>query len=242
MAETITPTMEDYLGLIYLMRREGQTVIGARLAERLGVSRPTVTATLQRLERAGLVEMNERKEVLLSPSGQEAAQSLLRRHMLTEWLLREVVGLPWHQIHEEADRLEHHFSEETVDRLAELFKQPETCPHGNPMPGMEPPTAVPLDEVAEGADVVIVRIAEEAEEHSDFLAYLEENGLLPGARLRVLANRPYNETVAVRVGGRKVVLGLAAAGHVRVRPHEEGEGEGGLRDTVDPFQSLPSIF
>lgn len=216
MTETITPTIEDYLGLIYLLEREGQTVIGARLAKRLGVSRPTVTMTLQRMVRAGLVRLNERKEVSLTPAGLEAAENLLRRHMLAEWLLRDLLGLPWHQVHEEADRLEHHFSEQAVERLQTLF-QHEACPHGNPMPGTTASEAVPLLETDPGEEVVIVRIVEEAEEKRELMAFLEENGLLPGTRLRVSSLQPYNETMTVEVAGRPVVLGLAVARFIQVR-------------------------
>ncbi len=216
MTEAISPTIEDYLGLIYLLEREGQTVIGARLAKRLGVSRPTVTVTLQRMVRAGLVRLNERKEVFLTPAGLEAAENLLRRHMLAEWLLRDLIGLPWHQVHEEADRLEHHFSERSVERLEALFQR-EACPHGNPMPGTTPSEAIPLPEANEGEELVIVRIVEEAEERGQLMAFLEENGLLPGASLRVLSLQPYNETMTVEVAGRPVVLGLAAARFIQVR-------------------------
>ncbi len=217
MAEPISPTIEDYLGLIYLMQREEQVVIAARLAERLGVSRPTVAATLQRMERSGLIELNERKEICLTPAGLKAAQDLLRRHTLAELLLHRVIGVPWHEVHEEADRLEHSFSEETVARLQDLFKGPESCPHGNPMPGATPAPTVPLDEVAEGQEVVIARIAEEAESRHDLMAFLEENELLPGARLRVRSHLPCNETITVEVGRRAVVLGLAVAHIVQVR-------------------------
>ncbi|MEM3554729.1 MAG: metal-dependent transcriptional regulator [Candidatus Micrarchaeaceae archaeon] len=216
MAEAITPTIEDYLGLIYLLEREGQTVIGARLAKRLGVSRPTVTMTLQRMVRAGLVRLNERKEVSLTPAGLEAAENLLRRHMLAEWLLRDLVGLPWHQVHEEADRLEHHFSEQAVERLETLFQR-EACPHGNPMPGIAASEAIPLLEASVGEEVCIVRVVEEAEEKRELMAFLEENGLLPGARLRVSSLQPYNETMTVEVAGRPVVLGLAVARFIQVR-------------------------
>ncbi|MGB9724514.1 MAG: metal-dependent transcriptional regulator [Chloroflexia bacterium] len=216
MAETLTPTVEDYLGLIYLLEREGQVVIGARLAKRLGVSRPTVTTTLQRMARAGLVRLNERKEVSLTPAGLEAAESLLRRHMLAEWLLRDLVGLPWHQVHEEADRLEHHFSERAVERLERIFPR-EACPHGNPMPGTAASEAVPLLEANEGEEVIIVRVVEEAEEKGELMAFLEENGLIPGTHLRVSSLRPYNETVTVEVAGRPVVLGLAVARFIQVR-------------------------
>jgi len=225
MAETLTPTIEDYLSLIYLLQREGEVVIAARLAEGLNVSRPTVAATLQRMERDGLVALDEQKAIGLTSAGLVAAQDVLRRHMLAEWLLHRVIGLPWHQVHEEADRLEHAFSPAAVARLDALLEQPEACPHGNPMPGATPVPAVPLDEVAEGQEVVITRIVEAAEQHPELLAFLEENGLLPGARLRVTSCRPCNETVTVEVGkaagkgktGRPVVLGLATARLIRVR-------------------------
>lgn len=224
MSEALTPTVEDYLGLIYLLQRDGEVVIGARLAERLGVSRPTVTATLQRMERAGLLAWNARKEISLTPAGLEAAKDLLRRHMLAERLLHDVLGLPWSCVHEEADRLEHHFSPAAVNQMAGLLDQPVSCPHGNPLPGEVSPPSRPLDQVAEGATAVIVRIVEEAEEQSDLLAFLQENGLLPGARLRVLSCRPYNETMTVQViseaptpsPAAQVVLGLKAARLIRV--------------------------
>jgi DtxR family Mn-dependent transcriptional regulator len=231
MAGEITPAMQDYLGLVYRMQREGQVVIGARLADRLGVSRPTVTVMLQRMIRAGLVRMNEGKEVSLTPNGIEAARDLLRRHKLTEWLLREVVGLPWHKVHEEAHRLEHHLSEETVDRLEILFEQRDVCPHGNPMPGAELPNSVPLHEVPEGESVSIVRVLEEAEQQGDLMAFFEESGLLPGACICVLAHRPFNETMTVEVdaGPRadkapSVTLGLAVARFIQVQPAEGGSG------------------
>jgi len=223
MAEAISATIEDYLEAIYLLQRGGEMVIGARLAERLGVSRPTVTATLQRMERDGLVTLDERKTISLTSTGLHAAQDVLRRHMLAEWLLHEIIGLPWHQVHEEADRLEHYFSPAAVDRLDSLFEQPATCPHGNPMPGSTPVPAVPLDEVEEGEEVVITRVVEEAELQGELMAFLEENGLLPGVGLRVVCYRPYNETMTVEVcsdrskGSRSVVLGLATARLMRVR-------------------------
>jgi len=227
MAEVISATIEDYLEAIYLLQRSGETVIGARLAERLGVSRPTVTATLQRMERDGLVTLDAHKVISLTPNGLQAAQDVLRRHMLAEWLLHEVIGLPWHQLHEEADRLEHHFSPAAVDRLDSLFEKPDTCPHGNPMPGSTPVPAVPLDEVKEGEEVIITRIVEEAELRGDLMAFLEENGLLPGVRLRVVSYRSYNETMTVEVcseqppENRLVVLGLATARMMHVRQENQ---------------------
>ncbi|MBN1484036.1 MAG: metal-dependent transcriptional regulator [Chloroflexia bacterium] len=217
MTESVTATIEDYLGLIYVMQREGQTVLGSRLAERMGVSHATVTATLKRMDRDGLIEWQARKDIALTSRGLSLAQDLIRRHMLAEWLLCDVLGIPWHRLHLEADRLEHSLSEEATRRLATLFEQQHTCPHGNPMPGTHLPPTTPLDQIAEASRVKIVRIVEEAEEQPELLSFLEEKGLLPGSVLQVLEHRPYNETITVQVGEQKVALGLAVAALIHVQ-------------------------
>ena len=113
--ERPTPTIEDYLGVVYTLERDGEAVIGARLAEWLEVSPPTVTATVKRMVRDGWVIMDGSKEIRLTPSGRAAAQSVLRRHMLAELLLARMLGVPWSQVHQEADAMEHTISSETVE-------------------------------------------------------------------------------------------------------------------------------
>ena len=115
--ERPTPTIEDYLGVIYTLERDGEPVIGARLAEWLEVSPPTVTATVKRMIRDGWVVMSDTKEIHLTTTGRQAARSLLRRHMLTELLLARMLDVPWSQVHQEADAMEHTISPETVERL-----------------------------------------------------------------------------------------------------------------------------
>ena len=211
--ERPTPTIEDYLGVIYTLERDSEPVIGARLADWLEVSPPTVTATIKRMIRDGWVSMDRSKEIHLTPAGRKAAHSVLRRHMLAELLLARVLDVPWSQVHQEADAMEHTLSPETVERLAAKLEHPETCPHGNPLPGYEDRLAglLPLTEAQAGQHLVIRRVHESAEEQPELMAYLEQHGLLPGAEITILQIMPFNETITLECAGETVVLGLAPA-------------------------------
>ncbi len=211
--ERPTPTIEDYLGIIYTLERDSEPVIGVRLAEWLEVSPPTVTATIKRMIRDGWVSMDRSKEIHLTPAGRTAAHSVLRRHMLAELLLARVLDVPWSQVHQEADAMEHTLSPETVERLAAKLEHPETCPHGNPFPGYEDRLAelLPLTEAKAGQRLIIRRVHESAEEQPELMAYLEQHGLLPGAEIDILQIMPFNETITLECAGETVVLGLAPA-------------------------------
>lgn len=213
-----TPTIEDYLGVIYTLERDGEAVIGARLAEWLEVSPPTVTATIKRMIRDGWVAMDRTKEIHLTPAGRQAAQSVLRRHMLAELLLARMLGVPWSQVHQEADAMEHTISPETVERLEAKLDHPETCPHGNPLPGYEDRIFgfYPLSEAQVGQRVVIRRVHESAEEKPDLMVYLEQHDLLPDTEIVVEQVMPFNETIVVDCLGQTVVLGLAPAALIYV--------------------------
>ena len=137
MAVKASPTVEDYLHVIYQMSREGKPVIGTHLAEKMSVAVATTFATVQRMQKAGLVQMNDHKEILLTGDGKEAAEGVVRRHALAERLLVDVLRLPWHEAHEEAHQFEHVISPRVEERLMELLHSPSTCPHGNPIPGQD---------------------------------------------------------------------------------------------------------
>lgn len=216
--ERPTPTIEDYLGVIYTLERDGAPVIGARLAGWLEVSPPTVTATVKRMIRDGWVAMDRAKEIHLTPAGRQAARSVLRRHMLAELLLARVLGVPWSQVHQEADAMEHTLSPETVERLAAKLDHPETCPHGNPLPGFEDRLAgyFSLAEAQAGQRLVIRRVHESAEEKPELMSFLEQHGLLPGAKVTVREIMPFNETLTLESGGQRVILGLSPAALVYV--------------------------
>jgi DtxR family Mn-dependent transcriptional regulator len=217
-----TPTVEDYLGVIYTLERDGEVVIGARLAEWLEVSPPTVTATVKRMIRDGWVTMDDAKEIRLTIEGRAAARSVLRRHMLAELLLAHILGVPWSQVHQEADAMEHTISPDTMERLAAKLDHPETCPHGNPLPGYESQLAglFPLTQAQADQRLIIRRVHESAEEQEDLMAYLEQRGLLPGARVVVQEVMPFNETILLECRGQAVVLGLVPAALIYAEEEE----------------------
>src|SRR5438128_1697175 len=162
----ITPVAEDYLQSIHFMIRDGVTVIAARLAERLQVTPPTVTATLQRMERDGLIEHGPHREIRFTELGQNMAEDLVRRHALAERLLTDFLKMPWHEAHEESHGFEHAITPKVEARLLSALGNPTTCPHGNPIPrlGRLSPDEFAMDTVQEGETIVLQRITEEAEE------------------------------------------------------------------------------
>jgi DtxR family Mn-dependent transcriptional regulator len=218
-----TETVEDYLQLIYTMSREGSSVIAARVKERKGVSAPTAWATLKRMERDGLVILDGEHHITLSSMGLEKAESIIRRHMLAERLLTDILHLDWADVHDEAHKMEHAISPLIERQILSLLQNPETCPHGNPIPGLSgelKPGVMPLRQVAEGMTVVVNNIAEHAEDDASLMHYLERNSLVPGVRLNIDEVAISNATITVSLldqAGKKVVVGLPTADLVLVR-------------------------
>ncbi len=216
-------TVEDYLQLIYVMHKESDEVIAARLKERKGVSAPTAWATLKRMERDGLVSLGPHHQIKLTAAGQELAESIIRRHMLAERLLTDILKLDWADVHDEAHRMEHAISPLIERQILHLLNNPTTCPHGNPIPGLgeDPPGSfLPLKDIAQGQTVVLNNIAEHAEEDADLMHFLERNGLLPGARLYVeeIARGNATITVGIEPGGGRAVVGFPTADLILTRP------------------------
>ncbi len=206
---TLSNTVEDYLLAIYGMRADAEAVINARLAERLHVAPPTVTATLERMVRDGHIWIDEGHQVFLTLSGKRSAERLARRHRLIEhWLIR-TLGLGWADVHEEADRLEHSVSEELTENISASLGHPATCPHGLPIPGNYPETDVGqiinLGQVEAGADVRIVRLSETAEDDGELLHYFEDKQLVPGRVMRVTEITPSGHLVVVLDGATVVI-------------------------------------
>lgn len=200
MSEKTSTTIEDYLGLLYLSERDGEAVTGIRLAQLLGVSPPTVTNTLKRMVRDGLITMDANHSPHLTPRGDELARKVMRRHMLAEWML--VRMLSWSKVHHEAHGFEHTISEEVENALFRELNEPLTCPHGNPLPGNEAAvsTWVPLTSLKEGDCVIIRRIHELAEDIPELLAFLESKHIEPGRQVQVTEVLPFNQTLTLRVG------------------------------------------
>ena len=218
-APKITQTLEDYLKAIYVLAEESQPVIAARMAAEAGVSASTIFATLRRLEKDGYVTINRRKEIHLTVDGRNIAEKIVRRHFLTERFLTDLLGLDWVKAHQEAHRLEHAISQEVEERLAKLLKNPLTCPHGNPIPGASQAAAtktIPLNEASEGQTVELDYITEGGERDVRLLAYLQDHGLLPGARVRVLDVAPSLGMMTLKVTEEQFSLGIEAAKKIRV--------------------------
>jgi DtxR family Mn-dependent transcriptional regulator len=211
-----TPTVEDYLQEIYDLRVNGREVIAARLAERIGVSAPTAWATLQRMQRDGLVELKGKHDIHLTEPGRQAAESIKRRHFLAERLLVDILGMDWAESHEEAHRIEHAVSPAVEERIMALLGNPTTCPHGNPFPGLPRPDTILLSSLREGDSATIDGVQEEAEEDADLMRFLQQNGMTPGTVLRVVEFASFNSTMTIEIDGRSIVLGLPAAACVRV--------------------------
>lgn len=220
-------TVEEYLEAVYNMRMEDEVVIGARLAEKFAVSAPTVTEMLKRLVRDGYVEMDNKRQVTLTEAGIRAAESVLRRHRLTERFLTDMLGMQWHQVHEEASRLEHFISGAVEARVLAALNHPATCPHGNPIPGevdarnyLKDHNAIRLITVSKGETVTILSISEVVEDEEALILYLHEKGLTPGTQLTALSPQEGDEMASedffVQVQDRIVSISKASAAKIWV--------------------------
>ena len=215
----LTHTLEDYLKAIYVLAEENHPVIAARLAAETGVSPSTIFATLRRLASDGYVTINRRKEIHLTVEGKDIAEKIVRRHFLTERFLTDLLGLDWVKAHQEAHRLEHAISQEVEERLASLLRNPTTCPHGNPIPGRVSgfnPKTIPLNEATDGQAVELDYITEGGERDVRLLGFLQEHGLLPGAKVHVVDVAPSLGMMTLKVGGDQFSLGIEAAKKIRV--------------------------
>lgn len=213
--DKLSTTIENYLSLMYILERDKEPVLGVRLAQLLNVTPPTVTNTLKRMVRDKLITM-DKKGTHLTRAGKQSARTVLRRHMLTEWMMARM--LPWSKLHEEAHNLEHAISSDVETALFEELGHPQICPHGNPLPGCEEATSswFPLTATSPNQKATIKRIHELAEYSLELLAFLESKGLVPGAEITVREVLPFNQTLNVEIQGQVVTLGFASANYIFV--------------------------
>ena len=210
-ADPYHPPVEEYLEAMFGLEEDGEAVIQARLAERLGYAAPSVSEMVRRLAEDGYVRVADRR-ITLTDKGRELAESVVRKHRLAERLLADVIGLDWDKVHIEAGRWEHVISDEVEARLVVLLDHPATCPHGNPIPGAGPARTdlVALSAVATGERVRLERVTETVEMDGESVTWLSEQGLRPGAECDVKAKAP-DGTLTISVGDRTVALGAAFA-------------------------------
>lgn len=175
------PAFEEYCEAIYEMHEDDMDVIRARIADRLNVSRASVSQMIDRLTKAGLVTADANC-ISLTDAGHELAQRVVRRHRLAERFLTDVLGLSWADAHQEAGKWEHVMSDDVEAAMNRLLGGPTTCPHGNPIPGSSyvTPTTIPLASVTPGNGFTVSRIPEELEVTPGLLDFLQDARLLPG--------------------------------------------------------------
>ncbi|KAB2342074.1 metal-dependent transcriptional regulator [Actinomadura rudentiformis] len=185
-------TTEMYLRTVFELEEEGIIPLRARIAERLSQSGPTVSQTVARMERDGLLRVEGDRHLELTEAGRHLAVSVMRKHRLAECLLVNVIGLPWEDVHIEACRWEHVMSEEVERRLVALLDNPTSCPHGNPIPGLDelgghgddsdtaPVSVMSAVATPLGARAVIRRISEQVQSDSDLMLKLKQIGIQPG--------------------------------------------------------------
>lgn len=220
MAERPSPAVQDYLKTIYALASEpgAPPVTTSRVAEALAVTSASVSNMLKRLDQLGYIEQRRRGEALLTETGRTAALRVLRHHRLLETYLATRLGVPWDEVHREAEILEHHLSEELEARIAEVLGHPERDPHGDPIPtaaGLV--VEVPSERLCDlpvGASGVVSRVSDR---DPDLLRFLAESGLIPDARIEIIATAPFGGPQTVRVGGTdEVEVPPGAAGAIYV--------------------------
>ena len=210
---------QDYLKAVYVLQSHGQEVTTSRIAARLGVAAPSVSAMVKKLVADGLARHAPYREVRLTEAGEAAALAVVRRHRLVETYLHDALGLPWDEVHDEAEVLEHSVSERVVDAMDRALGHPSRDPHGDPIPPKRGHHREirdePLGKVASGSRVRVERVSDQ---EPAVLRHLARLRVVPGADVTVGEHDPFGGPLWVRVGNRRHALGddLVAAIFVSV--------------------------
>ncbi len=234
-AHGLIDTTEMYLRTVFELEEEGIVPLRARIAERLSQSGPTVSQTVARMERDGLVRVEGDRQLALTAEGRELAMRVMRKHRLAECLLVSVIGLPWEEVHIEACRWEHVISDNVERRLVELLDYPVRCPHGNVIPGLaelgvpddatkradaataEPDIAMTAVAIPAGEQVLVSRISEQVQSDAALMLRLKNIGIQPGREVTLAASdNGVRVTGADTVGDIGAELPAEIAAHVFV--------------------------
>ena len=209
--------LENYLKTIYQISAIGAEASVQEISVRIGVTAPAVSKMLRHLVKHHLVTQVPYQPAALTPLGEAVALEVIRHHRLLELYLTETLGYGWEKVHEEAERLEHHISEEFEASIERLLGFPEFDPHGDPIPTRDGKMPVPVTETLEmqvlDAHVVVRRVTDE---NPELLCYLAELGLRPGTAVHLLAREPFGGSLHVRIGEREVRVSPQAARNVFV--------------------------
>jgi len=218
----LSQAVEDYLKAIYKLETEEKGASTTRIAEALDISSASATNMVKRLSKMGLVDYQSYKGASLTSSGRKIALEIIRHHRLLELYLLEVMGYSWDEVHDEAEKLEHHISEQFEDKIAELLDNPTHDPHGDPIPtkdGVMPEMEMEvLIDAEEGHQYMVSRVKNQDPE---LLRYLEKIGLLPGAKLTVKEKGPFKGPITLLVEDKEQVLGNEVAEHICIAEFPE---------------------
>ena len=209
---TATVAEEEYLQSLFWLHEAGLPMTGANVARAMQLSAPTVHEMIGRLERDGYITRGQDRAIAFTPTGESHAEGIVRRHRLIERFLTDVLGVPWDEVHEEAERLEHAMSPVLEERMLAAIGDAKTCPHGHPIAAGARLPGVPLADVQVGASVRIVRFENEAE---DLLRYLKASGIEPGLKGTLVA-RDADEVIVETTDGMRCVLTPSVAETVSV--------------------------
>lgn len=212
---SLSQSVEDYLKVIYQLETEGPGATTNNIAEMMEVSSASVTNMLKRLARLNLIEHTSYKGAKLTEAGCKIALEILRHHRLLELYLKEIMGYGWDEVHEEAEKLEHHISEQFEDKIAELLNYPTHDPHGDPIPtkdGIMPKMALlPLTDASINNQYIIGRVRDQ---ESELLRYFEKIGVIPGVQIRIIDKAPFNGPILVKLEDVEKTIGFNIAEQV----------------------------
>ncbi len=214
-ADHATVAEEEYLQIMFWLEEAGLPITGANIARAMQLSPPTVHEMIGRLEGDGYVERASDKSLAFTPTGRKEAEAIVRRHRLIERFLTDVLGIPWDEVHEEAERLEHAMSPGLEERMRVAIGDAKTCPHGHPIVEGAREQGVLLADVESGASVHVLRFENEAEE---LLHYLKQTGLHPGLEGKIESNGDDEVVIASDDGRHAVSKSVAETVSVRADP------------------------
>ncbi|NIM45282.1 MAG: metal-dependent transcriptional regulator [Nitrososphaeria archaeon] len=217
-AAEVTPVVEEYLESIWRLEEKSGIASTGDVSKDLQVAMGTVTNTVQRLEKMGLITHIPYRGMRLTDEGRRIALDVIRRHRLTERLLTDVLEVDWSKVHDEACKLEHSLSREIVKSLEKRLGNPKTCPHGNPLPTtlgeIVEEEAEPLSALSSGDRGVVVKITSE---RADLLEYFGTLNIVPGSTIRVEQRAPFDGPITIEVSGVSHALGLEVAAYIWIK-------------------------
>jgi DtxR family Mn-dependent transcriptional regulator len=218
----LNPASKEYLEAVFELEEEGQRIRQARIGERLGLAPATVSEGIKRLVAESYVTVNSSRDIELTEEGRLVASTLVRRHRLAERMLVDILGIPWHQCHAQAEDWEKVMTPEVEQSILDRIEGEPVCPHGNPIPGTTGSISwrelTPISELQTGDGGRLTRLLEDVELDHDVLEYLERHDLMPGAELEVTDVAPDGtRTLDVNVDGR-VALGQRLQDNLWILP------------------------